>query len=250
MSKVMFEQLIEKPGPTKKWVLFPASLIIHCLVVAAVFLAPYLSADNELPRIVYIDMMLGSPPAPQPPVVGKAGKKRKEHQEKKKEKQEKPKPEIHDQRFAAPIRIPDDIEEENLEDLLGPGGGGDHNIIGAPEIEDIGNINLRQLLVNKDKDGSGNSAPETVVSTPRLMKKVPPQYPTVARRAHISGVVEVRAVTDVYGRVVKASVVRGHPLLTGAAIQAVKQWVYEPYIINGNPKPVTFIARVVFTLQK
>lgn len=250
MSKVMFEQLIEKPRPTKKWILFPASFIIHVLLVGAVVMAPFLSADNELPTVVYVDMVLGAPPAPQPPVVGKSGKKRKARTETEEETKRKPKPKIQDHRIIAPITIPEDIEEEDLEDLMGPGGGEGHGIEGAAIMEGLDDVDMSNLLIHNDGDGSGATSPVTVVSIPRLMKKVPPQYPTVARRAHISGVVEVRAVTDVYGHVVKASVVRGHPLLTGAAVQAVRQWIYEPYIINGIPKPVTFVARVVFTLEK
>jgi TonB family protein len=249
MSETMFEQLIEKPRPTRKWLLFPVSLLMHVLLIAAVVVAPYLNADSELPKLVYVDVMLSfAPPPPQPPVVGKAGKKNKARAEKKKERKEKPK--VKNETFVAPIEIPSEIEEEDLEDLLGDLGGDGHNIEGAAEIEGLGQVDMSNLLVNRDGPGSPNAAPVAVVTIPKLIKRVAPQYPTTARRAHIQGTVEVRAITDVYGRVIKASIVRGHPLLTSAALQAVRQWIYEPFIINGIPKPVTFIARVIFTLQR
>jgi outer membrane biosynthesis protein TonB len=47
----------------------------------------------------------------------------------------------------------------------------------------------------------------------------------------------------------QARVISGHPLLNDAALSAIKQWVYEPYILNGIPKPVIFTATVTFTLQ-
>jgi len=68
--------------------------------------------------------------------------------------------------------------------------------------------------------------------------------------AHIEGSVNIEAVTDIFGKVIKARVVSGHPLLVAAAVQAVKQWVYEPYIINGVPRPVVFTASVSFRLTR
>jgi TonB family protein len=62
--------------------------------------------------------------------------------------------------------------------------------------------------------------------------------------------VKIEASTDIYGRVVNVNVLKGHPLLRKAAAHAVKQWVYEPYIINGMPKPVKFTVNIHFRLQK
>jgi protein TonB len=58
----------------------------------------------------------------------------------------------------------------------------------------------------------------------------------------------IEATTDVYGRVADAKVVSGHPLLNGAAKAAIMQWLYEPYIINGVPRPVRFTVILTFKL--
>ena len=86
--------------------------------------------------------------------------------------------------------------------------------------------------------------------TPRVVKKVEPVYPNDALRVHISGTVQIVVITDIYGRVVRAKVFRGHPLLNKAALDADKQWVYEPYILNGIPKPVKFMVTFKFNLNK
>ena len=70
--------------------------------------------------------------------------------------------------------------------------------------------------------------------------------PVVLEKAKIRGDVVIEAVTDIYGRVIKATVITGHPLLRHAAREAVLQWVYEPYIVNGIPRPAQFSVVVHF----
>ena len=87
------------------------------------------------------------------------------------------------------------------------------------------------------------------VMPPRLVKEVEPVYPAEARKAGIQGVVILEATTDLYGRVANAKVLRSIPALDQAAMDAVKQWVYEPMVINGKPHPVVFTVTVRFTLD-
>lgn len=73
------------------------------------------------------------------------------------------------------------------------------------------------------------------VSTGRLLRKVPPVYPLNARRLGIEGQVVLQAVIAKDGTVQDVKVVSGSPLLTDAALQAVRQWRYQPYVLNGQP---------------
>ena len=84
---------------------------------------------------------------------------------------------------------------------------------------------------------------------PKPIKKVEPVYPESAKKAGIEGVVILEVITDEYGRVMKTTILRSIPELDQAAIDAVKQWVYEPKIIEGEPRGVIFTVTVVFKLK-
>ena len=87
------------------------------------------------------------------------------------------------------------------------------------------------------------------VKPPKLIKTVDPVYPAGAREKGLEGVVIIEAATDTYGRVASAKVLRGAPGLDQAAIDAVKQWIYEPMIIDGVPRPVVFTVTLQFKLD-
>jgi protein TonB len=86
------------------------------------------------------------------------------------------------------------------------------------------------------------------LKAPRQTFSVQPEYPTLARQAHIGGTVVVNAVIDEHGNVVQARAVNGHPLLIPAALRAVLQWKYEPTLLNGTPVAVEMEVTVHFTL--
>jgi protein TonB len=88
------------------------------------------------------------------------------------------------------------------------------------------------------------------IKPPRLLKQVEPIYPEIARQARVEGIVIIEAQTDIYGRVNGVKVLRSIPLLDQAAIDAVRQWVYEPMIINGRPRGVVFTVTVTFKFVK
>jgi protein TonB len=81
---------------------------------------------------------------------------------------------------------------------------------------------------------------------PRQTYSIDPEYPELARQAHISGTIVVDAVIDERGNVVQARVVSGHPLLIAAALRAVQQWKYEPTSLNGQPISVELQVEVHF----
>ena len=87
------------------------------------------------------------------------------------------------------------------------------------------------------------------IRPPKLIKEVAPIYPELARKAGVSGTVVLGVRTDIYGRVTEVKVLRSIPLLDKPAVDAVKQWIYEPYIIEGEPSPVVFSVRISFRLR-
>jgi protein TonB len=86
------------------------------------------------------------------------------------------------------------------------------------------------------------------VTSGLLVRKVNPVYPPLARQARISGTVVLRAVIGKDGSIQNLSLVSGHPMLAPAAIDAVKQWKYKPYLLNGEPVEVDTEIQVNFTL--
>ena len=84
---------------------------------------------------------------------------------------------------------------------------------------------------------------------PRKIKEVKPLYPEEALKNRVQGVVVGKIETDINGRVRLAEVLSGHPLFNDAALTAVKQWVYEPYIVNGKAQAVSFTFTVGFKLH-
>jgi protein TonB len=86
------------------------------------------------------------------------------------------------------------------------------------------------------------------VSSGLLIRKVNPTYPPLARQARIQGTVILQAQISKDGSIENLTLVSGHPMLAPAAIEAVKQWKYKPYLLNGEPVEVDTQVQVNFTL--
>jgi periplasmic protein TonB len=86
------------------------------------------------------------------------------------------------------------------------------------------------------------------VSQGLLMKKVQPVYPRTALAMHVEGVVELMATISKTGEISTVSVLKGDPQLIHAAIDAVKQWKYKPYLLNGEPVEIQTQVTISFKL--
>ena len=157
--------------------------------------------------------------------------------------------------FVAPIEIPTEIPppmedipeitsilDPNVGGLMGgvPGGlvGG---VIGA-----IPNAMPPPPPPPKKKDPirvGGN------VQSSKLLHRVEPKYPELAKRARIQGIVLLQVTVGETGDVVDIKIIRGHPLLNDAAVSAVQQWKYSPTLLNGEPVPVIATVTVNFILR-
>ncbi|MEN6608642.1 MAG: energy transducer TonB, partial [Bryobacteraceae bacterium] len=88
------------------------------------------------------------------------------------------------------------------------------------------------------------------VQQAKLVRQPRPVYPPLARQARIQGQVRLTAVIARDGTIQELQVVAGHPLLVPAALEAVKQWVYQPTLLNGEPVEVITQIDVNFTLSQ
>lgn len=88
------------------------------------------------------------------------------------------------------------------------------------------------------------------IAANRLMKRVPPKYPARAKAQHIEGAVVLKVNIDKEGDVSDAKLISGPSELVPASIEAVKQWKYDPYILNGFPVAMETQVTVNFTLEE
>ena len=94
--------------------------------------------------------------------------------------------------------------------------------------------------------GFGGIRISPAVQEQKLLHHVDPVYPALASQARIQGIVRLNIVISKEGSVNNAFVISGHPLLVPAAVNAVKQWLYQPTMLNGNPVEVMTEVTVPF----
>ena len=88
------------------------------------------------------------------------------------------------------------------------------------------------------------------VAAANVLKQVAPVYPPEARSKQISGTVVLSAKIGLDGSVQKLEAVSGPDILRGAALDAVRQWTYRPYLLDGNPVTVLTTVNINFNLQQ
>jgi TonB family protein len=83
-----------------------------------------------------------------------------------------------------------------------------------------------------------------------LIYKVQPEYPVIARNMHLAGAVYLRAIIATDGSVRQLEVITGNQILANPALQAVRQWRYQPTRLNGEPVEVETLITVNFILNQ
>ena len=106
-----------------------------------------------------------------------------------------------------------------------------------------GPITATSVAVNRRLKVGGS------VRAPKKVMDVKPEYPDDARAAKIEGVVILGIVIGEDGSVIGTTVLRSIPALDQAAVDAVRQWVFEPTVLNGEPVEIEMTVTINFTLQ-
>jgi protein TonB len=149
--------------------------------------------------------------------------------------------------FVAPIEVPDQIRPEEASLDLGVEGG----VAGGVEGGIAGGV-LGGVV------GGLPAAPPPppkviriggALVAPKLVRRVQPVYPEMATLAHVQGIVILEAQVDVNGQVKDVKVLRGLPLLDDAAMEAVRQWRYQPLLLNGVPTEFILTVTMNFNLK-
>ncbi len=87
------------------------------------------------------------------------------------------------------------------------------------------------------------------IAQPKLLRRVEPRYPDLAVASRVSALVILEAEVDTRGYVRTVKVLRGHPLFDQPSLDAVKQWRYQPLLLNGEPTGFILTVTLTFSLQ-
>lgn len=88
------------------------------------------------------------------------------------------------------------------------------------------------------------------VTAGHLIRRISPVYPQLAIVSRVEGDVTIRAIIASDGSIENLNVISGHPLLVRAAVEAVRQWQYQPFLLSGRPVEVDTQIVVQFRLSK
>jgi protein TonB len=223
---------------------------LHIAILATLIIVPlYTTGTIQLNK--YEDTPLVAPPPPPAPPSPPVGRAVAPHIT-----ATHPKLTYTQGKVVAPVSIPKTISLDNggaAPDLGGVVGGVPGGVAGGELGGSLGGV----------FGGTGTSVPipppqppaakrivrvGSHLKAPQQTYSIQPEYPPLARQAHVWGVVVVNAVIDEHGNVVQARALSGHPLLIPAALNAVLQWKYEPTTLNGMPVAVEMEVTVRFNL--
>jgi protein TonB len=254
----MFEQtFVDGVGKTHKTWTVVVSFLAQMVGITAAIIIPLLFTD-ALPKTQLTSFLVAPPPPPPPPPPPAAAAP----------KIVKVIPRQFDAgKLMQPKAIPKEItmiKEEELPAASGvqgvvggvpggvPGGvagGVIGGIIGSvptaappppppPKVEAPKPVTPQRIRVG------GNVQAAMAIRAPK------PSYPPLAKQARIQGVVRLNAVIGKDGTIQNLTAASGHPLLVPAALEAVRQWLYKPTLLNGEPVEVVTVIDVNFTLSQ
>lgn len=242
----MFEDsLLESAGrlKTKRTWTTMLSFVLQIFLIGIMILIPLIYTE-ALPKQQLMTFLVAPPPPPPPPPPPAATpvKVVKVVQT-----------DIIEGRLRTPTKIPEKVamikEEEAPPQISSAGvvggvpggvpGGQMGGVIGGI----IGNapVAVPKVAVQRIRVSQG-------VSAGNLINQVKPTYPAIAKNARIQGSVVLHAIISKQGTIENLRAVSGHPMLIPSALEAVRQWRYKPYYLNGEPVEVETTVTVNFTL--
>ncbi len=242
----MFEDSLIESGnklKTKRLSTTILSFLLQVGLIGVLILIPLIYTD-ALPKTQLMTFLVAPPPPPPPPPPPAAAPV----------KVVKVQSEVINGQLRTPTKIPQKVQmikEEEAPPDLGAGvtGGVPGGIPGGSAGGVMGGI-LSSTPVAVPKVATPQRVRvSTGVATGLLLKKVQPNYPPLAKSARIQGHVLLTAEISKDGTIQGLKLVSGHPMLAPAAIEAVKQWRYKPYLLNGEPVAVETQVDVIFSLS-
>jgi periplasmic protein TonB len=237
----MFEELlVSNPYATKtkqRWTVL-VSLVFQVTFLGILLLIPLIYTE-ALPKAMLATLLVAPPPPPPPPpppaqvqVVRKV--------------------QVHLMdagKLMAPKTIPKNVTiiKEEAEPDMGSMGG----VVGGIQGGSMGGVMGSALgMPAPPKPVQSRIKVGGNVTAAKIINRTTPNYPPLARQTRISGTVRLHAIIAKDGTVQQLEVLSGHPLLVQAALDAVRQWRYQPTLLNGEPVEVDTTVDVIFSLNQ
>lgn len=241
----MFEDSLIESGnrlKTHRGLTTSISVIFQLTLVGIMVLIPLLFTE-ALPKTQLMTFLVAPPPPPPPPPPPAAVV----HVVKQIQTN------LDNGQLRTPTKIPQkilDVKEDAAPPAMGGVVGG---VVGGVPGGSMGGV-LGGIIGSATTAVPKVATPQRVrvsqgVTQGLVIRKVNPVYPPLARQARIQGAVLLQAEISKTGDIENLHLISGHPMLAPAAIDAVKQWKYKPYVLNGEPVEVETQITVNFTLS-
>jgi len=235
----------------RKAVATTTSFIVNCLAICVMLAVPLMFTE-DLPKAQLLTFLMAPPPPPPPPPPAAAAEVKVVRQIQTDM--------LTSGQLRTPTKIPTKVQMIKEEEAPPPMAATSGVVGGVP-----GGIPGGQLggVIGGIVSATSNlsSVPKFVPVTPQrvrisqgvtkglLVHRVEPSYPPLARAARVQGEVILSAIISTSGEIENLQLVSGHPMLVPAALTAVRQWRYKPYLLNGQPTEVETTITVIFTLS-
>ncbi len=222
------------------------SFIVQGLIVGVLVLLPLFFLDT-LPAQQLVTFLVAPPPPPPPAPPAPPMKAVKMVSQ------------IVNGQLLAPSKIPKAVkmikEEEAPPPAMGVAGGVVGGVPGGQPGGVIGSLISTANRTSSAAAPKPSEIPKRLVvsqgvSLGMLQSQVEPVYPMIAKRARVQGTVKLHAIISAQGTVESLQVVEGHAMLVTAAMDAVKQWRYKPYMLSGQPVEVETTVFVNFHIDR
>ena len=241
----MFEDsLIESGGKlkTRRGRMTFVSFILEAVIVGILILIPLMFTE-ALPKGMTMTFLAAPPPPPPPPPPPAAVKIVKVVET-----------DIVNNQLRTPTKIPKKVEMVKEDEAPPPSTGVVGGVVGGVAGGQMGGV-IGGIISSTPTAVPKVATPQRIrvssgVTAGLLVRKVEPPYPQMAKIARVQGPVVLAAIIGKDGTITNLHVVStASPLLNQSALEAVKQWKYKPYILNGEPVEVDTTITVNFTLS-
>src|SRR6195256_4908383 len=245
----MFDDLVESTATKKKtnksWAVILSGLV-QTFILGILILIPLIYTE-ALPKAMMSTMLIAPPPPPPPPPPPAPAQV----------VHVKPQAHLMDAgKLMAPKVIPKEVKiiKEDAEPDMNTGmqGGVPGGVAGGSMGGVLGGV-IGGMGGAPPPPRPHQTGPLRVggnVQAARIINRVQPVYPPLARQTRISGTVRLHAIIGKDGMIQQLEVMNGHPLLQQSALDAVRQWRYQPTLLNGEPVEVDTTIDVIFSLNQ